>query len=96
MFSANVALEEGTTDESSQAHRPTTDDRGITNDELRNTDADQQLKTDNGQRTTRPSFGTTAWASVAIALALMVGIFFVLPVVAANVITWWRITTRLL
>jgi len=61
------------------------EDESLKTKDERRTD-DGSLTTDNRQPTTDNSFGATAWVSVAIALALMVGIFFVLPVVAANVI----------
>jgi uncharacterized protein YqhQ len=86
MFSANVALEEV------DDRRPTTDDQAITEaevlqDRIRITDDDEQSSTQNSELKAQNSFGATAWVSVAIALVLMVGIFFVLPVLAAKVIT---------
>lgn len=71
MFSANVALDEG--DETQDDRRPTTDDRQMT------------AKSANAKP--QNSLGATAGVSVAIALVLMVGIFFVLPVLAAKLIT---------
>ncbi len=90
MFSANVALEE---EEKTTDGRRTTDgmhtpDNGrLTTDDRRPLAIEEQTLTQNSKPKTQNSFGAAAWTSVAFALALMVGIFFVLPVLAANVIT---------
>jgi uncharacterized protein YqhQ len=73
MFSANVALEE-------------TDEGSATKDESSPTTNEQQSTTQSSKLSTQNSFGAAAWVSVAIALVVMVGAFFVLPVVIANVI----------
>ncbi len=79
MFSANVAADETTDD-----RRPTTDSTAESrkqNAEGSNTNPQSAI------RNPQSNMGGAAWVSIAIALTFMVGIFFVLPVLAANVIT---------
>jgi uncharacterized protein YqhQ len=85
MFSANVALEEAgpATDEEpalSAAKGRTTNDEGPSNTGY------PVVASHNGAQTTQKSLGAVAGASVAIALVVMVGVFFVLPVLAAQFI----------
>ena len=89
MFSANVAVEEETKDEG----RRTKDDEGEKAE-----GSGQKAERDHASRITyqdkseirapnsseSQSMGAVGWASIAFALALMVGIFFVLPVLAAG------------
>jgi uncharacterized protein YqhQ len=72
MFSASVAIEDETA--AADDRRPATDDG-------------QQPPTQNSGPKTQSSLGATAGVSVAIALVMMVGIFFVAPVLVAKLIT---------
>jgi len=73
MFSANVALEEAGEGLTADDRPPTTDHPVITNQEP--------------QPASQKSLGAAAGVSVAISLVVMVGVFFVLPVLAAQLIT---------
>ncbi|HEX9988489.1 MAG TPA: DUF1385 domain-containing protein [Chloroflexia bacterium] len=103
MFSANVALEEEETgkkpahDATQELHgtaattpfpavplavNPTSNQAQDTQDDAKN----RKSKIEN--RKSDASFaGATAWTTVAVSLAMMVGLFFVLPVLAANLFT---------
>jgi uncharacterized protein YqhQ len=76
MFSANVAgVEDGGAEKThtSTPTTPTTSPDLVPNSEIRKPRANEAQ-----------SFGAVGWASIAFALAMMVGIFFVLPVFAAG------------
>jgi uncharacterized protein YqhQ len=76
MFSANVAMEE----EASKAEKQEVEDTPRM-EETTNPNPKSEI------RNPKSEMGGAAWVSIAIALAFMVGIFFVLPVLAANIIT---------
>ncbi|MEO8289233.1 MAG: DUF1385 domain-containing protein [Chloroflexota bacterium] len=78
MFSANVAMEEET--KPTEAASPKSMSIPGTNGQPASASKQEGSK---GQ----DALGAAAWSSIAIALAMMVGIFFVLPVLAASFIT---------
>jgi uncharacterized protein YqhQ len=78
MFSASVAMEEET--KPTEAASPESGSVTGTNGQPAVVSKPEGSK---GQ----DAFGAAAWSSIAIALAMMVGIFFVLPVLAASFIT---------
>jgi uncharacterized protein YqhQ len=80
MFSANVALEEAREGSGTDDGRRTTDDRQPAT-------GNPTAESHGGGQATQNSLGAAAGVSVAIALLVMVGVFFVLPVLAANLIS---------
>jgi uncharacterized protein YqhQ len=76
MFSANVAMEEEASKEEKQEVEGNNELPGPTT-------GSPKSKVESP----KSEMGGAAWVSIAIALAFMVGIFFVLPVLAANIIT---------
>lgn len=74
MFSANIAADE----------EETKDEARKTKEFEAQSDINPQSKIRNPKSNEAQSFGAVGWASIAFALALMIGIFFVLPVLAAG------------
>ncbi|HKP53769.1 MAG TPA: DUF1385 domain-containing protein [Chloroflexia bacterium] len=93
MFSANVALEEEASVKKAEGNEQKAPGSGQTaGDVYIDVDVTQEADSNavnphSALRTPHSEMGRAAWASIAIALVFMVGIFFVLPVLAANVIT---------
>src|SRR3954452_1598953 len=79
MFSANVALEE-------EGGGQGTGVRGQEATDSKQSAETSTAPTQNAKPKTQDALGTTAWVSIAIALAVMVAIFFLRPVLAASLI----------
>ncbi len=85
MFSANVAMEEEAA-QKAEGSEQKAGDVYIDVDVMEDADgasANRKSEIENP----KSEMGGAAWASIALALVFMVGIFFVLPVLAANIIT---------
>ena len=85
MFSAQVAMEEEENAQTAERHDVGQEMQGAAATTPLPTAA--TLPTADPQPSSKASFGAVAWTSIAIALALMIGIFFVLPVLAASLFT---------
>jgi uncharacterized protein YqhQ len=84
MFSANVAMEEEEKAETVEASE-TPEQANIYRDFASST---QPAPAVTAAPAGSASMGAAAWTSVAIALTMMVALFFVLPVLGAGLITW--------